>query len=106
MAVIAIQDASAGNSNVTFAAASGGGDTIAQGTRAAGWDQGVQLWVRNTDAATKVVTIGGVAQAAIPATTGTGSYPVNGIYFGAPVTVTYSGVTGVTVAAVRTAPVP
>lgn len=106
MAVIAIQDASAGNSNVTFAAASGGGDTIAQGTRAAGWDQGVTLLVRNTDAATKTVTIGGVAQAAIPATTGFAAYPVFGTYFGAAVSVTYSAVTGVTVAAVRTAPVP
>lgn len=105
MAVIAIQDAGGGNSNVTFAAAVGP-DTIAQGTRAAGWDQGVSLLVRNTDAATKVVTIGGVAQPAIPATTGFAVYPVVGVYFGANVTVTYSATTGVTVAAVRTAPVP
>lgn len=105
MAVIAIQDGSAGLANVTTAAATGGGDTIAQGSRGAGWDQGVILVVRNADAATKTVTVQGTPYI-VPATTGLAIIPVYGVYFGAPVAVTYSAVTSLTVGAVRLAPAP
>ena len=107
MAVLAIQDASDGLANVAFAAAAGGGDSVAQGSRAAGWDLGVVLLVRNTDVAAKTVTVTDSAGAArpfvVPATTGFAVIPVYGVPHGLAQTVTYSAVTGVTVAAVRTA---
>ncbi len=103
MAVIAIQNGTAGLQDVTTAAASGGGDTIAQGTRAAGWDQSVVLVVRNADATPTTVTTPSGAFI-VPATTGLAIIPVSGIYFGAAVPVTYSKVTSLTVGAVRLAP--
>lgn len=105
MAVIAIQNGTAGLQDVTTAAASGGGDTIAQGTRGGGWDLSVVLVVRNADATPTNVTVNGVVYA-VPATTGLALIPVNGVYFGAPTTVTYSKVTSLTVAAVRFTPAP
>jgi hypothetical protein len=105
MAVIAIQNGTGGLADVTTAAATGGGDTIAQGTRAAGWDQSVVLVVRNADATLTNVTVNGVVYAC-PATTGLSLIPVGGIYFGSPVAVTYSKVTSLTVGAVRLAPAP
>jgi hypothetical protein len=99
MAAIAIQEADQGNQNITFAAANAGGDTVAGGARAGGWDLPVILIARNTDAATKTVTVDGVGYV-IPATTGVGVIPIRGA-LGAAKAVTYSGVTGVTVAAVR-----
>ena len=105
MAVIALQNGANGIQDVTTVAATGGGDTIAQGTRAAGYDLGVALIVRNADATPTNVTVNGVVYA-VPATTGLAYIPVNGIYFGAPVAVTYSKVTSLTVAAIRTTPAP
>lgn len=99
MAVIAIQEAFAGNQNVTFAAAVGP-DTVESGAYAGGWDLPVVLIVRNTDAASKTATVDGVAYV-VPATTGVAVVPIRRGQRGIPITVTYSAVTGVTVAAVR-----
>lgn len=99
MATIAIQEAFAGNQNVTFAAAVGP-DTIESGSYAGGWDLPVVLIARNTDAASKTVTVDGVAFI-VPATTGVAVVPVRRVTRGVPITVTYSATTGVTVAAVR-----
>ena len=104
MAALTVQDATAGLANVVMGAASGGGDTVLSGTRAAGWDLATVLIVRNTDVATKTVTVDGVPYV-VPATTGIAAIPV----YAAPAAVkpiTYSAVTGVTIAAVRFGPVP
>lgn len=105
MAVIAIQEGAGGIANVTTAAANGGGDTIAQGTDAAGWGLRTLLVVRNADATPTTVTVNGTPYAC-PATTGLSLIPVNGVYYGAPVAVTYSKVTSLTVGAVRLAAAP
>lgn len=105
MAVIAIQEGAAGIANVTTAAATGGGDTIAQGTDAGAWGLRVILVVRNADATPTTVTVNGTPYAC-PATTGLSLIPVAGIYYGAPVAVTYSKVTSLTVGAVRVGAVP
>jgi len=98
MTLIAIQEADAGNQNITFAAA-GGPDTMVGAARAGGWDLGVVLLVRNVDAATRTVTVDGVGYV-VPATTGFAVIPIRGA-LGALKTITYSAVTNVTVAAVR-----
>lgn len=100
MAALTVQDASAGLQDVVMSAAAGGGDTIAGGSRASGWDLGVFLLVRNTDAATKTVTVNGVAYV-VPATTGIAVIPVYAAAYGTVRAVTYSAVTALTVAAVR-----
>jgi hypothetical protein len=106
MAAIAVQNAAEGLADVTFAAANGGGDTVIGGARGGGWNLAVILIIRNTDAATKTVTVAGHPAVIVPATTGVAVVPVFGQPTGAVKAVTYSGVTGVTVAAVRVAPVP
>jgi len=107
MAAIAIQDVPAtGLASVTFAAANGGGDTVAYGSKAlAGYEQySVVLLARCTDAATKDVTVGGVT-VTVPATTGFAVIPVPNEGLNDPsVAVTYSAVTNLTVAAVRILP--
>ncbi len=102
MAVLQIQDASAGLASVNMVTAAGGGDVIPSGSRAGGWDLGVFLLVRNLDAATKTVTVDGVGYV-VPATTGLAVIPVNRTAYGTPVGVTYSAVTSLTVAAVQLA---
>lgn len=99
MTTIAVQEAFNGNQNVSFAAAVGP-DTVESGAYAGGWDLAVVLIVRNTDAASKTVTVDGVAYV-VPATTGVAVIPIRRGARGIPVTVTYSATTGVTVAAVR-----
>lgn len=100
MALLATQDASAGLQDVVMGAANAGGDTVTPGARAGGWGTGVFLLVRNTDAAAKTVTVRGVAYV-VPLTTGIAVIPISGVYPNNPVPVTYSAVTGVTVAAVQ-----
>jgi hypothetical protein len=102
VAVIAVQDARAGLATVAFAAATGGGDTVAPGNGAAGWDNDqVVLLVRNADAAPKTVTVVGVGAVIVPAGD-TAAIPVPGTAAPkAPTAVTYSAVTATTVAAVR-----
>jgi hypothetical protein len=103
MAVLAVQDASAGLAP-TFVAATAGGDTVSTdgAGRGAGWDLGLVLLVRNGDVAAKTVTVEG-ATALIVAAGGEGIIPVPLKHFGAPAAVTYSAVTSVTVAAVKIA---
>lgn len=100
MALLALQDASAGIANVNMLTPNAGGDTVNAGVRAAGWDLPVVLLVRNTDAATKTVTIDGVPYV-IPATTGLGLVPVYAGVYGMVKAIAYSAVAGVTIAPLR-----
>lgn len=102
MATLTIQEAADGNQSVAFAAAAGGGDAVAAGVRAGGWELPVVLLVRNTDAAAKTVTVDGVGYV-VPQTTGFAVIPIRAGAAGSLKPVTYSAVTGVTVAAVRLA---
>ena len=101
MALLSLQDASAGVA-VTLTAANAGGDQIPAGSRAAAWDLGVILLARNGGASPVDVTVQGHPQVTVPAGA-TGVIPVYGVAFGALRDVTYSAVTSVTVAAVRLA---
>src|SRR5262245_9694661 len=97
MAVFAVEDASAGIQSLTMNAANGGGDSVAGGTKLGGWELPVVIVVRNTDAATKTVTVAGVGYV-VPATTGIALIPIRGTAkYGDSVAITYSAVTGVTV---------
>lgn len=105
MAAITVQTVPEGGlASVTFAAANGGGDTVATGgKRAGGWDSDlILLIVRNTNAATRDITVGSNPAVTIPATTGVSVIPVysEGVN-DASVAVAYSAVTNVDVAAVR-----
>jgi len=102
MALIAIQEGEAGVQSVNLNPANGGGDTIQAGVRAGGWELPIILVVKNTDAATKTVTVDGVAYI-VPATTGFAIIPIRRGIGNVIVPVTYSGVTGVTVGALRLA---
>jgi hypothetical protein len=99
MALLSIQNASDGGPVVPVAA-SGGGDQIPQGTRAGGWDLPVFLLVRNGGAGPITATVAGHPPVNVPAGA-IGIIPVFGVVFGALRNITYSGVTSVTVAAVR-----
>lgn len=99
MAVLTIQEAQDGIQSVTMGSAADG-DQIASGAEMGGWDLPVILLVRNTDAAAKTVTVDGIA-AVVPATTGIAAIPVRSGPIGALKTITYSALTGVTVAALR-----
>lgn len=105
MAAITIQNIPDGGlANATFAAANGGGDTVAiGGRRAGGFDNDtVLLLVRNANAATRDVTVGGGSPITVPATTGFSVIPVYSEGINDPsVAVAYSAVTNVDVAAVR-----
>ncbi len=101
MALIPIQEGELGVQSVTMQAAVGP-DTIQAGIVMGGWELPTILVVRNADAATKTVTVDGVAYI-VPATTGLAIIPIRrGI--GTPlVTVTYSATTSLTVGALRLA---
>jgi hypothetical protein len=105
MALLAVQNATAGLQDVVFSAATGGGDTAPAGTRAAGWDLGVFLVVNNRDAASKTVTVDGTAYV-VPLTTGVAIIPLYAGTYGTVKAITYSAVTSLFVAAVRVAPAP
>ena len=96
MAAITVAAEGAG---MTLAAASGGGDTVTGGTRAAGWvAQGSPVLVVTVGATATVVTVDGVAKPSL--TSQTAVYPLSGgIYTGRSIAVTYSQVTAVTVGA-------
>jgi len=103
MAAITVQSVpAAGNADVTFAAANSGGDTIAGSTKSmGGWELStVALIAINGHSGSQTVTVGGVA---VPVAAGdTAIIPVsNEGVNDASVAVTYSGVTALTVAAVR-----
>ena len=99
MAAIAVSDL---NADVAFVAANAGGDTVLSGTAAGDWVQsGVFVLVDNGGGAPITVTIDGIAftvpdgeMHALPAN--------SGVYPNTARTVTYSAVTTVTVAAIRT----
>ena len=105
MAVFAVEDASKGIQSLTMNVANGGGDSTLAGSRVGGYELPVVLVVRNTDAASKTVTVAGVAYV-VPATTGIALIPIRGSQkYGDSVAWTYSAVTGVTVGVGRlTAP--
>jgi hypothetical protein len=108
VALLAVQDASAGLASVQFAAASGGGDTVQAGPASGGWTSGVFLLVNNRDASNKTVTVAGTPYV-VPLTTGVAVVPLNAAlagYAAALRTVTYSAVTNLFVAAVRLAAAP
>ena len=100
MAAIALQDGTLQATDVAFAAANAGGDTVKAGFNGLP----VVLLVRNTDAAAKTVTVQGRAWV-VAATTGFKVIPISQIYANQDVAVTYSAVTNVTVAAVALTPV-
>lgn len=108
MAILAVQDASSGAA-VTLAAAAAGGDQIPAGTAAGGWRGGAMLLVRNANVgAARTVTVaqqpGAAVVVEIPAS-GFAVIPVNRIYQGQLVDVTYSNsAADLTVAAVRATP--
>jgi proteasome assembly chaperone (PAC2) family protein len=103
MAAITIQSVTdAGNADVTFAAATGGGDTIAGGTKSmGGWELStVALIAINGAGVTQTVTVGGVAVPILAGDTAVIPVPNEGVN-DASVAVTYSAVASLTVAAVR-----
>lgn len=100
MALIAIQEGEGGAQSVTLVAANGGGDTIQAGVRSGGWELPIILVVKNTDAATKTVTVDGVGYV-VPATTGLAIIPIRRGLANVIVPITYSAVVGVTVGALR-----
>jgi len=101
MAVIAIQDAKDGLNDVTFVAANGGGDTIELGFVNGGHGSPVLLLVKNGSAGAITVTVAGHPAIVVPITTGLGVIPVHGQPNKQARAVTYSGVTSLTVGAVR-----
>ncbi|OLF07752.1 hypothetical protein BLA60_25825 [Actinophytocola xinjiangensis] len=103
MAAITIQNVTnAGNADVAFAAANSGGDTIAGGTRSVGgWElETVALIAINGHSGSQTVTVGGVAVPIAAGDTAVIPVPNEGLN-DASVAVTYSGVTALTVAAIR-----
>jgi hypothetical protein len=100
LAALTTQDASAGAA-ATFAAATGGGDTIESGLRAGGWG-GNTFLIANVGATATTITVDGTAYG--PYTTQTVIIPVGKGYAGSRVNITYSQVASVTVGAVRTGP--
>lgn len=101
MAVLTVQDGSAGIQDITMSAASGGGDSAPGGLRAGGWELPVLLVVRCADASSKTVTVDGTGYV-VPATTGQAVIPLRGgVVYGLSKAITYSAVTSLTVGAVR-----
>jgi hypothetical protein len=105
MAAIAVQDVPQGGlASVTFAACTGGGDTVAgQSKRTGGYALHETLLIfRNTNAAVRNITVGSLAAVQIPVTTGVSIIPVpdEGIN-DASVAITYDAVTNLDVACVR-----
>lgn len=107
MAALTIADVpAAGLADIGLTAAGAGGDTIAYGTKAAaGWEEySVLLVVRNGDASSHDVTVGGRSAVTVAAgKVGIIPVPNEGLN-DASVAVTYSAVTSVTVGAVRILP--
>ncbi len=103
MAVLALQEASAGLQSVTFAAAAAGGDSVPSGVKASAWELPVVLIVRNAHTAAQNVIVDGVTYI-VPLTSGVAVIPIRAAKVGELKPVTYSGVTALTVAAVHLAP--
>ena len=102
MAVLTVQDGSAGLQSVTMSACAGGGDSAAAGVKLGGWSLPVVLVVVNGDASAKTVTVQGTGYVVPPTTNNVAVIPINGSYrYGDSVAITYSAVTSLTIAAVR-----
>jgi hypothetical protein len=101
VATLILQDASAGLGNIAFVAAAAGGDACPSGSHVGGWALPVALIVRNGGAGSINVTVPGLGVVAVPAAADA-IFPVIGNQqFGDLVAIAYSGVTTVTVAAVK-----
>lgn len=101
MAALTVQNVSAGGA-ITTAAATGGGDTIAAGMKAGGWQLPAFLYATVGVTAT-TITVDGTAYG--PFTSQTVVIPVSsGVYGTRAIAITYSQVTGVAVGAVSIAP--
>jgi hypothetical protein len=103
MAVIAIQEAYAGNLDVTYTAANSGGDTIVGGSRGGGHSLPVVLIAKNGHNAAQTVTVAGLG-AYVIAAGDEAHIPVTGGVNLRTRAVTYSGVVSLTVAAVNYGP--
>jgi hypothetical protein len=101
VAALTTQNVSAGGP-VSTTAASAGGDTAEAGTRAGGWSSGVYL-AASIGATATTITVGGVAYGPF-SNQNPVVIPVHSIYRGARVPITYSQVTGVSVAVFSTEP--
>lgn len=101
MAALTVRDASAGVSVSALDTPAGGGDTVAAGVTAGGWQFPVVLVVRNADTTATNVTVAGLSAVSVPATNGVAVIPVVGSPYGQAVAVTYSKVTSLTVGAFR-----
>jgi hypothetical protein len=100
VALLAVQDASAGLvPTFTASAATDTVDTSDCG-RAGGWDLGVIVIVRNADASSHNVTVDGLALTAVAAGA-SAVFPIRRKHFGAVCNIVSSAVTSQTVAAVR-----
>jgi hypothetical protein len=108
VALLALQEAGNGIDAVTLTPATGGGDTVAAGARVGGWDLPVALIVRNGHTAVQTVTVTGHAARSVPANGGIAVIPVftAGTGYGVVKSISYSGVTALTVGAVRLGPPP
>jgi hypothetical protein len=103
MAAIAVQDAAGGGVlDVTFSAATAGGDTVVVGSRAGGYNLGtVYLLYKNAHSADQTVTVDGTAYV-VPFGAGkVAMLPAFRGVYGGSVNITYSGATALTVGAVR-----
>ena len=106
MAAIAVQDLNAAGSvlDVTFSAANAGGDTVVAGNKAGGYGLGtVVLLFKNGHSADQTATVDGVAHILPFGATKVAAIPVARGAYGpnTNVAITYSGVTALTVGAVR-----
>lgn len=101
MATLTVQDVGGGNGNVTFAAASAGGDSVPVGIVNANFAlDPVVLIVVNGGAVPIDVTVGGVVTNVLAGDTAV--LPANrGVYPGQLMAITYEAVTSVTVAAIK-----
>lgn len=102
MADLATQEAPAGLGQVAFTAAAGGGDTIEAGAFAGGWDMPVTLIVNHATTGTKTVTVANHPPVVVQANS-IAVIPVRSPTRAKRLGITYSAVTSLTVAAVRTA---
>lgn len=102
MAALTVQDGKNGLGTVSFVAAAGGGDTAVGGVDAGGWALPTVLLVDNGGATTIDVTVDGLADPVTVGVGAVGAVPLRGGGIANKVlNIAYSGVTSVTVAAVR-----
>ena len=105
MAAITVQDASAGAGgilDITFSAATAGGDTVLVGSKQSGHHlETVFLLYKNGHTADQTVTVDGTAYVLPFGATKVAMIPAFRGVYGGSVAITYSGATALTVGAVR-----